>query len=112
MKYDFRCIDDHGTDGHIYRLQINMTHPGLAKFNATDVSDVRNDLQRSLASLMDDNLTFDAETLLPDTWLHDKRSKHNRTYGLILRSFVNNNMVPLTIEPKGSGSRVRFRIRY
>lgn len=112
MKYDRDQIDFSNPEQPIYRLQIDANLPVFSTRDHPEVLRVIEDLRQSLAFLLDDRMTFDAETLLPTVWISDLGSQHNRSIGLILGRMVDGKMVPLVRAPKGSGSRVRFRIQY
>lgn len=112
MKYDRDQIDFSNPAQPSYRLRIDTNLPVFSRFDRADVLRVIEDLKRSLPFLLDDSMTFDAETLLPVTWRSDLGSQHNRAIGLILGRMVDLRLVPLVRVQKGSGSRARFRINY
>lgn len=111
MQYDFSKIDNSNTKIPVYRLQINFNSLNLESVTPEDIRLVVDSLQQTLPFLFDDRMTFDAETLIGSAWCTDLRSEHNRTFGRILRRLVDLKMVPLVRLPKGSGSRIRFRIK-
>lgn len=111
MKYNFNLLDNSNPSQPLYMLSIDPNMPELNKFELEDIRAVTLSLKLSLAFLVDARLTFDAETLLGYVWRTENRSKHNRTLGVILRKLVDLKLVPLVRVPKGSGTRIRFRIR-
>lgn len=112
MKYDFEQIDNGNPRLPIYRLSVDEFSPAFHKYDSDDVRSVVSGLQDSLPFLFDDRLTVDAETLLGSVWMTEIGTAHNRTFGAILRRLVDLHLVPLIRLPKGSGTRVRFRINY
>ncbi|MDO9477598.1 MAG: hypothetical protein Q7L07_12880 [Pseudohongiella sp.] len=110
MKYEFELIDNSESNNPVYKLNIDPTHKAFSKFDIADVKRVVSDLEYSLCFLFNSQLTFDGETLLPSAWLYETRSQHNKTTGRILSIIVERKLAPLVRLPKGSGSRIRFRI--
>ena len=112
MIYDFNQIDNSDPKLPVYKLKIDVHRSEFDRFDTADVRSIVDDLQNSLPFLFDDRLTFDAETLLRTSWCNQIGSKHNRTIGSILRVMINLDLVPLVRLPKGSGTRIRFSIKF
>ena len=109
MKYSIEHIVKNEKDEQRYDLQIQEHPPEFSKSEKDDVDLVIAALEFSLVFLQSPAIDFDSETLLSFAWCHDHPT-HNRTLGVILRKLIDLGLVPLIHFPKGSGSRIRFRI--
>lgn len=111
MKYDYEnAIDRSDPKNPRYRIKMDFNRTEFSGFETADVRGVVEDLEYTLCYLINSDLTFDAETLLPTAWCTNAGSKHNRTLGLILRLIVDLELAPLKRLPKGNGTRIRFSI--
>lgn len=112
MKYDLSQIDNSNPQQPLYKLEIDIYASQFDRFETKDKRSVVANLQQSLPFLLDDRMTFDAETLLSSAWRTDIGSTHNRMLGAFLRRLIDLELVPLTRVPKGRGTRIRFRIQH
>ncbi len=111
MKHDYENdIDWTDSANPRYLLKIELNRAEFSGFERADVRAVVEDLEYTLCYLINRDLTFDAQTLLPTAWSTNAGSKHNRTIGRILRLIVDLELAPLIRIPKGNGTRIRFCI--